>query len=147
MFGKLIDKFTGKDDLERVASREDLPALNACLKTRRVFIPRRPTRSLDASSFTEDQLVELIRLESEESAANGFEPWILEIDGKKRLPAFSSLKKLEVFVGKISEKMDQIFAIDSAEVLIADVTNSVEIDFVDLNLFSEKSWEIGMRGN
>jgi hypothetical protein len=34
MFAKILETLTGKDDLERVAAKEDLAALKAYLKTR-----------------------------------------------------------------------------------------------------------------
>lgn len=52
MITKILEKLTGKDDLERVAYKEDLALLNAYLKKRPVFIPQRPKRFLDAASFT-----------------------------------------------------------------------------------------------
>ena len=42
MIAKLLEKITGKDDLELVAYKEDLSELNAYLKKRFVFIPQRP---------------------------------------------------------------------------------------------------------
>ncbi len=145
MFGKLLELLGGKDDLERVAYQEDLAALNAYLKTRRLLVPRRPRRFLDASSFTQEQFLEMIRNESEDLAGDQFEPWILEINGKRRLPAFSSQKKMEIFSEKISQQMNKVFALGGAEFLIEVITKGSGIDFVDLNLFSEKSWEIGIR--
>jgi len=41
MIAKILDKLTGKDDLERVAYKEDLALLNAYLKKRPVFRGRR----------------------------------------------------------------------------------------------------------
>ena len=145
MIGKLLEAITGKDDLERAAYKENLPSLNAYLESRRVFIPGRPRRFLDASSFTEEQLLELIQQESEAAAGDPFEPWILDVAGKKRLPVFSNLKRMETFSRKISEQMGKVFALSSAEFLLADITTEVDIDFVDLNPLSEKSWEIGVR--
>jgi len=145
MIAKLIEKVTGKDDLERVASTENLGQLNAYLKTRKLLIPRRPRRFLDASNFTQEQFVEMIQKESEELAGVEFEPWILEIDGKKRLPAFSSSKKMEAFSARISQQMNKVFALGGAEFLIEDITKELDLDFVDVNLFSPKSWEIGVR--
>jgi hypothetical protein len=145
MIGKFLDAITGKDDLERVAYKENISSLNAYLKNRRVLIPRLPKQFLDASNYTENELLELMQKEAEEAASDQFEPWILEVEGKKRLPVFSNPKRLEAFSKKLSEQMGQIFALSSAELLLADITESVEVDYVDLNLFSEKSWEIGVR--
>jgi hypothetical protein len=145
MFRKVLEILTGKDDVERVAYKENPAALNAYLKHRRLLIPRRPKRLLDSSSFTEEQLLELIRKESEDLAGDQFEPWVLEVGGKRHLPAFSSQKKMEAFSKRIWQQMNKVFALGFAEVLIGDITKDLNIDFVDLNLFSEKSWEIGVR--
>ncbi|HEU0040541.1 MAG TPA: hypothetical protein VFR76_14845 [Verrucomicrobiae bacterium] len=142
---KLLEMITGRDDLERVAYKEDFGQLNAYLKKRRLLIPKRPKRFLDASSFTQEQLLELIRKESEEMARDQFDPWILEMDGKKRLPAFSSQKKMEAFSSKMSQELNKVFSLGCFEVLLADLTKDLDIDFVDLNLFSKKSWEICVR--
>ena len=61
MIAKILEKFTGKDDLERVAYKENLELLNAYLKKRHVFVPQRPKRFLDAATFTQEQLMEQIR--------------------------------------------------------------------------------------
>lgn len=145
MFGRLLNALSGGDDLERIASKEDRSSLDAYLKTRRVLVPCRPRRFLDASGLTEEQLLGLIRQESEEAARSPFEPWVLEIDGSKRLPVFSNQKRLEVFSRRISEHLGKVFALGSAEVLLDEVTSAVEIDFIALNLFGEKSWEIAVR--
>ena len=145
MLAKILEKITGKDDLERVAYKEDLSQLNAYLKKRPVLIPQRPKRFLDASSFTQEQLLEQIRKDSEQLAGEQFEPWILETDGKKRLPAFSSQAKMTVFASKMSQELNKVFSLGCIQILLENVTKNVDIDFVDLNLFSQKSWEIGMR--
>ncbi len=145
MIANLIERITGKDDLERIAYKEDLAQLNAYLKTRKLLIPRKPRRFLDASSFTPEQLLEMIQKESEDLAGAEFEPWILEMEGKKRLPAFSSSKKMEAFSTMISQQMNKVFALGGAEFLIEDITKGLDLDFVDLNLFSPRSWEIGVR--
>ncbi len=145
MIAKILEILTGKDDLERVAYKEDLALLNAYLKKRRLWIPQRPKRFLDAASLTQEQVLAQIREDSEQLSNEQFEPWILEVDGKKRLPAFSSRRKIEAFAGKISRELDKVFGLGCVEVLLDDVTRHLDIDFVDLNLFSQKSWEIGMR--
>jgi hypothetical protein len=145
MVTKLIEALTGKDDLERVAYKGDLAKLNAYLKTRKVLVPRRPRHFLDASSFAEEQLLEVIRKEAEELAGEQFEAWVLEIDGKKRLPAFSSQKRMQEFSAKISQQMNKVFGLGAADFLIGDITRHLDIDFIDLNLFSQKSWEIGVK--
>ena len=73
-----------------------------------------------------------------------FEPWILEMDGKKRLPVFSSVKKLEMFSAVMAKNAQKVFSVGYVEILLADVAGQCELDFVDLNLFCEKSWEIGV---
>src|SRR3954462_6148040 len=109
MIAKLLEKITGKDDLERVAYKEDLGLLNAYLKRRPVFVPQRPKRFLDAATFTEEQLVEQIQKDSEQLSSDEFEPWILEVEGKKRLPVFSSQKRMQAFASRISQDMNKVF--------------------------------------
>jgi hypothetical protein len=142
MIAWLLERITGKDDLERVACRDDLAQLKAYLKTRRLLIPKRPKRFLDAATFTQEDLLALIREEAEELATDAFEPLVLEVDGKNRLPAFSSRKKMEVFSAKVSREIDKVFSLGCAEVLLEDVVRGLDIDVVDLNSMSPKSWEI-----
>lgn len=78
----------------------------------------------------------------EELGGDQVELWILEIDGKRRLPAFSSQKKMEAFSAKMSKNLNKVFSLGCIEVLLSDVVKAADIDFVDLNLFSQKSWEI-----
>ena len=144
MLAKLLELITGKDDLERVAYRGDLKQLNAFLEKRQLLIPRRPKRFLEAVSFTPEELLELMREETEELAGDPFEPWILEIEGKRRLPAFSSQKKMVIFSGKISQQMDKVFSLGCAEILLKDVVKSLDIDLIDLNPLCPRSWEIGI---
>jgi hypothetical protein len=136
---------TELDDLERVACREDLRQLNEYLKTRTVWIPRRPKRVLDPSKFTREQLLEMIRQDAHDLAHMPFEPWILELDGMKRLPAFSSQKKMQVFSSVISPQLNMVFSLAGAEVLLWDITKQLDLDFVDLNLYSSRSWEIEVK--
>lgn len=145
MIAKILEKLTGKDDLERVAYKEDPGLLNAYLKTRRLFIPKRPIRFLEAATFTQEELMELMEQESKELGGDRFELWILDIDGKKRLPAFSSQKKMEEFSAKMSKGLDKVFSLGCIEILLEDAIKDLEVDFVDLNLFCQKSWEIGVR--
>ena len=145
MIAKILEKMTGKDDLERVAYKEDLALLNAYLKKRHVFVPQRPKRFLDAATFTQEQLMEQIRKDSEQLGSDQFEPWILEVDGKKRLPIFSSQDRMQAFAAKISQDMNKVFGLGCISILLENVTKHVDVDFVDLNLFSKKSWEIGIR--
>jgi hypothetical protein len=145
MFSKLIESLSGKDDLERVAYKGDLATLTTYLKTRRVLVPQRPKRFLDASNFTQEQLLEMIQKESADLAGDLFDPWVLELDGKRRLPVFSSQKKLELFAEKLTKEMNKVFSLSGAEFLIDDITKGLDLDFVDLNLFTGKSWEISVR--
>jgi len=144
MIAKLIERITGKDDLERVAYKEDLGLLNAYLKKRPVFVPQRPRRFLDAATFTQQQLMEQIKKDSEQLASEQFEPWILEMDGKKRLPVFSSQERMQAFASRISQDMNKVFGLGCISILLENVTKHVDVDFVDLNPFSKKSWEIGI---
>lgn len=144
MIAKILEKLTGKDDLERVAYKENLALLNAYLKKRPVFVPQRPRRFLDATSFTQEQLLEQIRMDSEQLSSDQFEPWILDVDGNKRLPVFSSQERMTAFAAKMSKEMNKVFGLGCISVLLETVTKQVDIDFVDLNLFSKKSWEIGI---
>jgi len=144
MISKIVEKLTGKDDLERVAYKEDLAMLNAYLKKRHVFVPQRPKRFLDAATFTQDQLTEQIRKDSEQLGSDHFEPWILEVDGKKRLPVFSSQERMQAFAAKISQDMNKVFGLGCISILLENVTKHVDVDFVDLNPLSKKSWEIGI---
>lgn len=145
MIAKILEKITGKDDLERVAYREDLTQLNEYLKKRPVFIPQRPKRFLDAANFTPEQLLEQIRSDSKQLSSDQFEPWILDVDGKKRLPVFSSQERMQAFARRVSQDMNKVFSLGCISTLLENVTKQADIDFVDLNLFSKKSWEIGVR--
>lgn len=142
MIAALLEKLTGRDDLERVAYKENVALLNTYLKKRTVFVPQRPRRFLDAAKFTQEQLLEQIREDAKQLNEKTFEPWILEVDGKKRLPAFSSQKKMGNFGKVMSKELNKIFSLGCRKVLIEDITKNLDIDFVDLNLFSEKSWQI-----
>ena len=142
MIDKILEKLTGKDDLERIAYKEDPALLNTYLKKRPVFVPQRPKRFLDAATFTQDELLEQIRKDSEQLASDQFEPWILEIDGKRRLPVFSSQKRMTAFSSTVSQQMNKVFSLGCVSILLGDVTKHVNVDYVDLNPFSAKSWEI-----
>ena len=78
MFSKVLQSITGMDDLERVAAKEDLAALNAYLKTRHVFVPIRPRRFLDVDC-SQEQLLELMETGAKEMAGNEFESHLLRI--------------------------------------------------------------------
>jgi hypothetical protein len=145
MITKVLEWFTGKDDLERVACKEDPALLTAYLKKRPVFVPQKPMRFLEAGRFTQEQLLEQIRQDSAQLSGDQFEPWVLELDGKRRLPVFSSQETMTVFASKMSKEMNKVFGLGCRRILLENVTNHVELDIVDLNLFSKKSWEIGVR--
>lgn len=142
MFSKLIETVTGKDDVERVAYKDNPQLLADYLKTRRLFFPKRPRSFLDAATFTESELLQLIEQESKELAGESVELWILDMDGKKRLPAFSSKKAMEAFSKKMSMSLDKVFSLGCIEVLLTDILKTVDVDIIDLNRFSKKSWEI-----
>ena len=86
----------------------------------------------------------MIEQETKELAGAQVELWILEMDGRKRLPAFTSQKRMQTFSERISKQLNKVFALGSLEVLLFDVTKDLEIDFVDLNALCEESWEIGI---
>jgi len=144
MINTILTKLTGRDDLERVAYKEDLTILSAYLKKRPVLVPQRPKRFLDASSFTEGQLLEQIRKDMEQLSEDEFEPWILEMQGKRWLPVFSNQERMWSFSSKVSQEMNKVFGLGCVSILLEEVTKNVEIDFVHLNPFSKKSWEIGV---
>ena len=147
MFKKVIEIITGKDDLERVAHKEDIGALNALLETRPVVVPRRPKHFLDLETFTQEKFQEIILKEAQALADAEFEPWVLERDGKRRLPVFSSQKKMEVFSATLSKELRKVFGLGSAEVLVETLKDTLDLDFIDLNPFSEKSWEIAVKAS
>jgi hypothetical protein len=93
MLNHLLKAITGKDDLERLAARGDMPALKTRLEKRKVLIPKKPHYFLKANTFTQDELLSIIQKESETAQNEAFEPWILEVNGMRRLPVFSSRKK------------------------------------------------------
>lgn len=88
--------------------------------------------------------MEQIRQDAEQLGRDQFEPWILEIDGKKRLPVFSSQDRMKAFATTITLDMKKVFGLGCVEILLANVTKRVDVDFVDLNPFNKKSWEIGV---
>jgi len=145
MFDKILEKITGKDDLERVACLGNFAKLSAYLKTRKVYVPRKPRRFLDPSELTETALLDHIKAEARESANTPFEPWILDLDGKKRLPVFSSPERMQQFSAKISVEINKVFSLVAGEALLEVAIKGLELDFVDLNLFCQKSWEIEVK--
>ena len=89
MIGWLIERVTGKDDLERIAQKGNVQAINFLLKKRPVWIPSRPRQAIDPESMDGETLVQAVQ---NELGADGpdapFVPWIMEVDGCRRLPAF-----------------------------------------------------------
>ena len=142
MIARLIETMTGKDDVERVACKGNIELLNAYLKTRPLFIPKRPKYFLDAANFTQQELMDVIQKETRELGGDQFEPWILEFDRKKILPAFSSQKKMQAFSSKVSQELNKVFSLGCIEILLENVIKNLDVDVVDLNRFSKKSWEI-----
>ncbi|HUE71587.1 MAG TPA: hypothetical protein VMP01_11945 [Pirellulaceae bacterium] len=145
MLHKLLEWITGKDDVERVACLGDARRLDAYLKARPLYIPQRPHRLLDASKLTTAELLEQRQKDAEDLARDQFEPWILVVNGKRRLPAFSSEKKMAAFAAKISQEMNVIFSLGCILAPLGEVTRQADIDLVDLNLYSAESWEIGVK--
>jgi hypothetical protein len=107
-----------------------------------VLIPREPQRFLDQDTFSAEELIELVRKEAEELDQDSFCPWILEHDGQRRVPAFSSQKKAVKFSGEISRRLNQVFALGTAEVLLTEIVGDLQVDFVDLNPLTGRSWEL-----
>ena len=132
-------------DLERIAQNGDLDELNAYLKTHRVLIPMRPRRFLDPAKLNREQLLEEIKKDSEELKKMPFEPWILELNGQKRLPIFSSTQRMQEFSKHVAQDLKQAFSLRGAKIPLELVAKNFDIDFADLNLFSENSREIGLR--
>ena len=144
MLSKVLEFITRKDDLERVAYREDSLLLAKYLKTRTLLIPQRPRRFLDAANFTMEELKTMTEAECTRLGGSSFEPWIFDMKGKKRLPAFSSHKAMNTFSSKLSMDLNKVFGLGCVELLLADVA-TMDVDIVDLNLYSKKSWEITIR--
>jgi hypothetical protein len=51
---------------------------------------------------------------------------------------------MERFSKRISKDLNQVFALMATETLLYDIPD-LGLDFVDLNLFCEETWEIGMK--
>ncbi len=145
MLAKILERLTGKDGLERVAAKNNIDLLSAYLQERPVFVPQRPRRFLDASEFSDTELLEQIRKDLEQMSNDVFEPWILEVDGTTRLPVFSNERRSQAFASAISKDMNEVFALGLVAVLLSEVTTQVHVDVVELNLFSKQSWEIAVR--
>src|SRR5262245_23237578 len=138
MIAKLLEKLTGTDDVERIACKQDARLLNEYLQTRRLLFPKRPLQFLDAATLTQEQLSSLTTQEATELAGERIELWVLETDGKRRLPAFSSQKKMEIFSATVSRQLTKVFALGCVEALLSEATRDLDIDLIDLNLFSKQ---------
>ena len=145
MITKILNAVTGKDDLERIASKGDIALLEKYLESRPVFVPALPTKFLDAATSSDEDMLAFIEEQVVQQSEAIFEPWILESDGERRLPVFSSLKCMQVFSGEMSKSMNQIFALGGEEMLIADIREVYGIDVLDVNRFSKGNWEIGLK--
>ena len=86
-----------------------------------------------------------MRKNAEALAVGPIEPWVLDLDGKRRLPIFSREKRITVFSGEISKRLNKVFSLGFVEVLMSDIVDKIVLDFIDLNLFSPKSWEIQIK--
>ena len=142
---KIFDLLSGQNELERIAQKGDVRLLNEYLKSHPVLIPKRPKQFLDAASLTQADLLRVIEADTAALANEPFEPWILELDGKRRLPAFSSPKTLETFAKKISKELNKVFGLGYDEFHVFDITKSHAVGVVDLNMFSARSWEVEVR--
>ncbi|MCK4762398.1 MAG: hypothetical protein KAW12_09395 [Candidatus Aminicenantes bacterium] len=148
MLNKIIALVTGKDDLERIAGKGDMVLLNSYLEERPLLIPQKPVRFLEPQDFTGESLVEQARQDAEDLSKEDFYPWVLEVDGKKRLPAFSSQEKMEIFSSRISQDINKIFSLGCVEILLDEILRGLpDIDYVDINLYSPKSWELDVKKN
>lgn len=146
MIARLAEWITGKDDLERVAVRGDTARLNAYLETRLLWVPCEPSRFLDASDFSPEDLLKVLEAEAEDNTPDRpFTAWVMDHDGVRRLPAFSSLKRMTTFAGAISKRLDKVFPLGGGEMLMSDVVRATGVEFVDLNVLCGQSWEIAVR--
>jgi hypothetical protein len=145
MIAKIIEILSGKDQLERIAQKGNIQNMASYLKQHRVFIPKKPKQFLDPDKFTQNELLELLKQEGEELEGDSFEPWIIDVDGIKRLPVFSSYKRLLEFSKKMSRELNKVFGLGVVEVILPDTLKKIDVDFVDLNLLCRRSWEIGMK--
>jgi hypothetical protein len=139
---KLLEFFTGKDDLERIASKGDRARLDDYLKTRRLYFPVTPSRFLDAETCSDQAIIDLIREGADLVAGPDISLWVMELDGQNRLPAFSSIKRAKKFSEEMSKGLDKIFPLGCVEMLLEDVIKAVDVDVIDLNRFSKNKWEI-----
>ncbi|MFZ5830700.1 MAG: hypothetical protein ACOY3P_11465 [Planctomycetota bacterium] len=142
MFSKFLDMVTAKDDIERIAAGGNAEELNQLLKIRPLLVPKRPRQFLDPVTMTPEQLADMTRQEADDASGEDFEPWILELNGKKCLPAFSSEKNAAVFARRISQDLNKVFGLAYIKILLFHQTKNIDVDYVELNLFSKRSWRI-----
>ena len=142
MLSKLVELLSGKDALERMACLEDPDRLLDYLLTHEFLVPIRPQQFLDADTATDEELMESIEASAEATAGDAVDLWTEEIDGKIRLPAFSSPKRAEAFGAALSQQLNMIFGLGCVPVLLSDVLATQHIDFVDFNRFSKGSFEL-----
>jgi hypothetical protein len=147
MVSGLLELLTGRDDLERVAFRRNFDQLTAYLQRRTVYVPQEPDRFLEPDTFTQEELIGLIEQEATELSNDPFYPWVIEEEGRRWLPAFSSQKKMQTFSGEMSKELNMVFALRCAEVLLFNVLAPLEIDFIKVNPFSKYGFEIGVASN
>lgn len=145
MVSGLLEWLTGRDDIERVAYRGNISQLTAYLKSRTVFVIQEPHRFLDPNTFTQEELLNHIEQEATELSDEPFCPWIIEEEGRRWLPAFSSQRRMQTFAAEMSKELNKVFALRGAEVLLFNAIEPLEIDLVKLNPFSKNSIEIGVR--
>ena len=146
MLSKLVALITGKDELERVAYREDPELLLQYLSTHPLLVPIRPKEFLDAASATEAELLDSIESSARATAEDAVDLWTEEIDGVIRLPAFSRQKKAQHFAAELSQQLNMIFGLGCVQFLLSDLVASQVIDVIDLNPLSPQCWEIDVRG-
>jgi hypothetical protein len=71
-----------------------------------------------------------------------FEPWVSEVNGSKRLPAFSSRARLNVFTRSMATRINKVFPLVWTEMSFEEIRRDVSAEVVDLNLYSPRSWEL-----
>jgi hypothetical protein len=51
---------------------------------------------------------------------------------------------MATFSSRMSKELNKVFGLGCISMLLEDFTKCGDVDFVDLNLLSRKSWEIGI---
>lgn len=143
IYGAALQFLTGRDDLERVAGRDDPALLHRYLLERPVVVPQRPSGLLDLST-SGDELYRFMEAEARRLAGDDFEPWIRENDGKLTLPVFSNHARSGRFTELIVQQTGKVFAFGCIVVPLGDILEDFEVDVVELNPLSEHSWEIAV---